>query len=274
MASGDKTSVVMAPASKEGNLPIFGENGQLADSGKKISDKADLEDGQVPYAQMNHLTAVKKLYVNATAGNDNNPGTQELPFKTIQAAIDSLPKDFGKLTATIHVEEGIYNEAVLISGFYGGEAYVPLLIKGSSTVDESRRVAAFRIANNSTVVQIDGFFVTGHIDLTSASIGVSSGCCKIYNTKIKCVEGKTVGVSAGGNAPAQVYVSGGEIDGYPTCGAEASYASTLALNGVKIKNCGVGVRAVYGVCMLNAITNEGNTSNTATIGNGQIFGGR
>lgn len=62
-------------------------------------------------------TAATTLYV-ATTGNDSNPGTQALPFLTIQAALNALPK---RLTlanpATISVGAGSFAGAV-INGFY------------------------------------------------------------------------------------------------------------------------------------------------------------
>ena len=56
---------------------------------------ASLVDGQMPYAQAPHLIKNTVLYVDAALGKDANPGTQDKPFKTIQAAVDSLPRDLG-----------------------------------------------------------------------------------------------------------------------------------------------------------------------------------
>lgn len=77
-------------------------------------------NGQVPYAQTPHLTGNVTLYADADAGSDTNPGTQQAPFRTIQAAINSLPKSLDAYTATIRVKDGNYEETVDISGFSGG----------------------------------------------------------------------------------------------------------------------------------------------------------
>lgn len=77
-------------------------------------------DGQMPYAQTPHLTGNVTLYVDAASGNDENPGTPQAPFATIQAAINSIPKNLGEYRATIFVEDGTYQGDVIISGFYGG----------------------------------------------------------------------------------------------------------------------------------------------------------
>lgn len=55
------------------------------------------------------------LYVNGASGHDTNPGTSALPFATIQAAIDSLPKAI-RHPVTINVATGNY-AGFVISGF-------------------------------------------------------------------------------------------------------------------------------------------------------------
>ena len=51
----------------------------------------------------------ESLYVSLT-GSDNNPGTETLPFRTIQHAVDSV--DPGE---TIFIMGGVYNESVKIN---------------------------------------------------------------------------------------------------------------------------------------------------------------
>lgn len=59
-------------------------------------------------------TEPKVLYV-ASTGQDSNPGTQDAPFKTIQAAIDSLPEI---IRHTVTISVGVGNFAgFAISGF-------------------------------------------------------------------------------------------------------------------------------------------------------------
>ena len=52
-----------------------------------------------------------------------------------------------------------------------------------------------------------------------------------------------------------------------------SYASLLSVYNFTIKNCGTGLSVTSGISMGRTITYENNSSNTAVIGAGQIFGG-
>lgn len=59
------------------------------------------------------------IYVK-TSGNDfTGDGTSAAPFKTIQKAIDSIPKDLNNREITINVASGTYAEDVTIEGFSG-----------------------------------------------------------------------------------------------------------------------------------------------------------
>lgn len=60
-------------------------------------------------------------YYVATTGSDlTGDGTQAKPYKTIQRAVDILPKDLNGYTATIQVAAGTYGEDVKISSLHGG----------------------------------------------------------------------------------------------------------------------------------------------------------
>lgn len=60
------------------------------------------------------------IYVS-TSGNDaSGDGSESYPFKTIQHALDTLPKDLGNRDITINVASGTYAEDIVASGFYGG----------------------------------------------------------------------------------------------------------------------------------------------------------
>lgn len=68
------------------------------------SDKTKLDSVDLTLA--NATTAAITLYVD-TAGNDGNPGTISFPFLTIQAAINSIPKNI-KHPVTINVGAGSF----------------------------------------------------------------------------------------------------------------------------------------------------------------------
>jgi hypothetical protein len=66
------------------------------------------------------LTEDVTVYVS-TAGNDaTGEGTSVAPYRTVQKAIDSIPKCLGGFHAQIDIVAGTYDEAVTIDSFYGG----------------------------------------------------------------------------------------------------------------------------------------------------------
>lgn len=68
----------------------------------------------------------KTIYVS-TSGNDaSGDGSSSYPFRTIQKAIDSTPKNLENKTITINIASGTYPEDVEISGFYGGTLRVSI----------------------------------------------------------------------------------------------------------------------------------------------------
>ena len=104
--------------------------GQVEGLNTALSNKADLVAGQVPYSQIPHLTGNVTIYVSAT-GNDNNQGTQESPFQTVQAAINSLPKDLDCNIATIYIiGDAIDSKEIRILGFHNGT----IIIISSNTI--------------------------------------------------------------------------------------------------------------------------------------------
>ena len=170
---------------------------------KELLTKADLVGGQVPYAQTPHLTSNVTLYVNAFTGSDSNPGTQQAPFKTIQAAVDALPKDLGESRATINIAAGTYEEDVLIQGFY----------RGGSILD---------LWNNSIGLDITG---TGE-DTVVRSITFS-------NNLIPCIRCKTLEISGG--------VDRGGNSAPGTSGVIVKNCTFVELNNISVSGCANGV---------------------------------
>lgn len=278
MASGDKTSVVMAPTSKAGNLPIFGENGQLADSGEKISDKADLEEGQVPYGQTPHLIKNVTLYVDAALGDDANPGTQGAPFKTIQAAVNALPRDLGNFKAIIQVADGSYEEDVLISGFTGGTSYQPFVLKSASGSNTKVEVGSLSINNCSATVRVQDLSFIGGAPGSTSTVGVSSAKADLASLIVKQAGTKTSGIVVGANGLSQAHILGCVVDGYENAGIASIRASLTSVVATTVKNCAAALKCYSsggyaGIIMAHNMTYENNTANIQTGYNGQIFGG-
>ena len=80
----------------------------------QLTNAAEVQ-GILPYLNMSPVRTLLSggliLTVNTSTGSDNNPGTVSLPFKTIQAAVNSVYRnyDFNGNTCTINVVNGTYS---------------------------------------------------------------------------------------------------------------------------------------------------------------------
>lgn len=85
------------------------------------------------------LMANVTIQVNAATGNDATAdGTTAKPYKTITAALDSLPKDLGRNSVYIRPAAGTYDESVSFRDFKNG--YINL---GSGSVNYTIRGVSF-----------------------------------------------------------------------------------------------------------------------------------
>lgn len=169
-------------------------------------------NGQVPYAQTPHLTENVTLYVDASTGSDANPGTQQAPFASIQAAVDSLPRDLSGKNITIVIAPGTYEEDVVISGFYGaGGGYMELQgePRGTHPTGDSNARKIHSISVEAAGVQIDifGMYLYGNrVSKTCAfycdgAAGVFLEYCTILSS------GSSYGVRVGPNSQCYSYMN-------------------------------------------------------------------
>ena len=115
-----------------------------------------------------HTTQNITYYVDPTNGNDENEGTENAPFKTIQKAIDSLPKIINH-EVRILLEDGIYNENITISGFIGtGELYIRGRNLNKETVIINGKI---RVTSNNIRIYIAFFTLKNFTDI---GIGATS----------------------------------------------------------------------------------------------------
>ena len=181
------------------------------------------EDGKIPESQLPQLTSNVTLYVNASTGNDNNTGTSSKPFATIQAAVNSLPKNFGMNSARINIAAGVYEEDVVISGLFNGininnlTRFMSLWISGSdgTTIKSLQFIncsCPFIFAQN---IQISGGVSSAIGNAPQGTGIVVQGCRNIdFNgiTMTNCSNGLFVGTyfSSGGSS---VFLNNATISG-------------------------------------------------------------
>lgn len=244
---------------------------------EELKTKADLVGGQVPYAQTPHLIKNATLYVDAALGSDANPGTQEAPFKTIQAAVNSLPRDLGTSSVNIYVADGSYQEDVFISGFTGGTGYRPFVLKSASGSNTGVEIQSVSINNCSTTVRMQDLSFIGGLQETTSTVGISSARVELVNLMVKKAGNKTTGISVGANGFSQANISGCVVDGYDE-GISSIRASVASVVATTVKNCAAGLKCYSsggyaGIIMAHNMTYQNNTANTQSGYNGQIFGG-
>lgn len=252
--------------------------GQVEGLNTALSNKADLIGGQVPYSQAPRLTEDRTIYVSPD-GDNNNPGTQEAPFKTIQAALNSLPKDLDHYCVKIIVAEGEYDEYVRICGFSGGLHYAITIEGDDSGVigRETRTVKNILVSNCSSAVQIRGICVIGQQYTESISIlsaHVDLEYVTVKNQDVNSYYGIVVGRFFGATTTLNRCV----IDGF-SCGISIYSASVSCALATNIKNCTVGIGVgnrddgTAGIFIEGTIKNtfENNTMDIVKNGASQAF---
>jgi phage minor structural protein len=105
----------------DGKLLVQNENGEAIFE----LNSADIGSSQmyigkvVSPSVLSVLQESMTIYVNRSTGDDLNDGkSSTTPFKTIQAALNSIPK-YLKGSVTVDVATATYNEEVLVNGFTG-----------------------------------------------------------------------------------------------------------------------------------------------------------
>ncbi|MGY3766951.1 pectinesterase family protein [Vagococcus vulneris] len=148
------------------------------------------------------------LYVSQSKGNNNNTGTEEKPFKTIQRAVDSIPK-VNSANYLIIVDKGAYLENVKINNISNPS----IIIKGYNAESlpqypKDTGVYVRAIEFNQCVGYV-GIFGLTQTDSKNASrfvrfsyctYGVCRGCAIRENTKSNTNYNAIVYTTSGGHA--------------------------------------------------------------------------
>ena len=168
-----------------------------------LSNKADLVDGEVPLSQLPQLHQDIGVYVDAVNGSDDNNGSLQTPFATIQAAVDSLPKNLGAYSVTIYLAPGEYQAGATIQGFYGGgkRYYQSITIQAKENefpvingyVFVVGSSCSVRLSNLKINGRIEGYasadvsFIGGFVDPSTADIGVGIRALEVGNLYLQAV---------------------------------------------------------------------------------------
>ena len=171
----------------------------------------------------------------ATTGNDGNPGTSALPFKTIGAAITASDAAIvgGDTSATIHVADGTYMEHSLTLAN-------PITIVGES----GNRDAVIVNANGSSSNK-RRTFTLNHAAATLSGITVKNGYMNVSGNNA----GGNILISANGGVVTNCVVANGYASGGGNIrlnGAGALVVDCVVTNGTVDWSWGGNIGATYG----------------------------
>lgn len=238
----------------------------------------DLEDGgtvyQLPFAKftktingigtfsdeletINIGTGETDIYVSTSGNDTSGDGSESYPYRTIQHAIDMLPKNLNDKDIKLHVKSGTYSENVVISGFYGG----------------TLRLAVETVTISSLTVYETVMIIEGSA-LNLAANGKTYGFHCHRSANVICQCNLTINGSVNG-----LYVAYGSrftgknvIVNSCTNGVVSTFAAMVyiaALTGSKNNN---GVTASAGFVFLGSIADIASVLYTTTVG-GRVYTG-
>lgn len=210
------------------------------------------------------LTGDVTLYVSPTGNDVSGDGGLDAPYKTIQKAIDAIPKYLGGFTATIDIEAGTYEERLLINGFSGGRLVIG--VYGRSTTVRGIDI------DNSSIVETNISKITYASGFNGNLFDVDYGSNVLINQGVTmdCTNGGLIGGLYVRHNSCVTASSGNSIttsNGFASI--DASYGSRLSLSRVDGSNNYFGLTASRGA----VITYESSTL-ASDIGDAADTGGR
>ncbi len=219
-------------------------------------------------SKTDRLTAGVTVYV-ATTGNDSTgDGTSAAPFKTIQKAINELPKDLNGNHAIIDIADGTYNERVTVDGFNGGRLTIgvndrTVIVRGVTVM--SSVGVRLNISNITYSETYDG-------TLLYADFGSN-----VTIIRPLTLRGETAAVSGIAAARGSMINAPSMTVALLSCGA----AAVLATSGSQILlgtvegngNTSYGLRAEMGGMISYSAKNLTATGGDLTVSGGRIYSG-
>jgi hypothetical protein len=98
------------------------------------------------------------LYVATTGSDTTGDGTSPSPYRNIQYAINTLPRDLGGKSVIINIADGSYSERIVINGFCNGR--IRLSSSKPAEISSVCNIPDIIITDNATLVDIRGINFT------------------------------------------------------------------------------------------------------------------
>lgn len=210
------------------------------------------------------LTENVTIYVSTSGSDITGDGTQVAPFATIKKAISELPLCLGGFTATIDIAGGIYEEAVVLNGFYGGRLKLGVPDKNVTV----RGITVTGCQDVWTYIPLVKRNTSSPESLVRAEYG---SLLSIMNNMI--IHGESGAVSGLVAANGSVISSGVtiEVRGCQSPAVHASSGGRIAIGTIAgtSANTSYAIRATMG-----GVVSFSSQTLTATLGNSTATGGR
>lgn len=209
------------------------------------------------------------VYVNGNTGNDTTAdGSVSKPYRTIQAAIDSIPKCLGGFVATVEIASGSYLERVRIEGFYGGRLIV-------GTADQTVVVNGVSIfASSSVQLRISTITAGSGDSATLLYVGAGSNVLIGRHLTVNCENITNVGIGVEQNSSVSALGVSLNVHKSVDTAMRANHGARIyAEIAGGSNNAGIGLRAdngstiTYGTRSLAAATVQ------LTTNGGRIYSG-
>lgn len=203
------------------------------------------------------------IYVDYRGSDETADGTTTNPYKTIQAAVNSIPKDLAGHTITISVGFGSYAERVKVANFHGGKLVIGnrgdvFIIEGIE-IDNSAFVETniyqidkniesslpLFVAKNGSRVLIDSDMLIDGINQGSVGIMAENAAHIVANNNVKVTANNNGGIAsatkdstisfdtiAGSSNMVGVQASRGSIVSYRTNNASTSWGNNADSGGL------------------------------------------
>lgn len=215
------------------------------------------------------LVESASVYVNASTGNDNTAdGSASQPFKTIQAAIDSIPKCLGGFVATVEITAGTYPERVRIEGFYGGRLIV-------GTANQTVTVNGISIfASSSVELRISTVTAASGDSSTLFYVGAGSDVLMGRHITLNCENVANVGVGVEQNSSVSAMGVSINVHRSVDTAMRANHGGRIIVDiAGGSNNAGIGLRADNGGIITYATRSIAAATVQLTSNGGRIYSG-
>lgn len=190
------------------------------------------------------LTGDVRVYVSTTGNDTSGDGSSSNPFKTIQKAVDSLPKHLGGYTARIDIANGTYAERVSVVGFSSGSLVIGIsgrtvTIRGIEIIESSHVTT-----NISNITYATGF--------TGPLYKVDKGSSVLIGSKMTVDGAKSslIGVSASNGSNLSTYADITlSVSNCYNAAVISEYGSVIALDTVVGTNNSIGLVSTRGAIL-------------------------